>query len=159
MCLKISRSDKSVNERDLKAYHYVRPYLQHYIAAYGETLVATNLGPALACELIRDSDGVYSPSYATTWKNGTPSELVEQFHDFFARLQKHRLFFYDFNPKNFLVQQTENRLRLRYIDLKSLGQSRSLLGLEALPFFAKRKMIRRRDRFMNRCVYSTLEET
>ncbi len=158
-CLKIAKTDSRVNEQDLKAYLRVRPTLQHYIAQYDESLAETNLGKALASELIRDHDGSLSQSFAEYRRTiGAPQFLTNQFTDFFEILRQNNLFFYDFNPKNFLIQKTTEGIQLRYTDLKSLGRTRTLVALEHIPFFAKRKLKRRIKRFMERYVYPAAKE-
>ena len=150
-CLKIEKRHEPTNGHDLESYNAVKSILSQYIAIYDEKLVDTNLGKALACEFIRDSDGQPAQSFADYRQTRiTNQQLIDQFLDLFDLLQKNGLFFYDFNPKNFIVQQTKNGEHLKYTDLKSLGKTKTVLALERMPYFARKKLKRRIRRFIKR---------
>ncbi len=151
LCLKIEKVRLGTNEQDLAAYSRVKGILGPYIVVYGESLLATNLGKALCCELIRDHDGSLSQSFAEYRRERVLEDsLRNQFTAFFNTLQLHDLFFYDLNPRNFMIQRLPNGEHLMYTDLKSLGRIRTLFALERISFFARRKLKRRIRRFVHR---------
>jgi len=159
-CLKIAKGHDLINEHDLESCTAVKAILNQYIAVYDAALADTNLGKALVCEFIRDSDGQPSQSFAEYRKTQkTNQQLTDQFLDFFDLLQKNDLFFYDLNPKNFIVQRTKNREHLKYTDLKSLGKTKTALALEKTPYFARKKLKRRICRFIKRFLSPAEEET
>ncbi len=151
LCLKIEKAPDGTNQRDLSAYVRVRDILGSYIVDYGKSLLETNLGAALCCGLIRDHDGTLSQSFAEYRRAQSVSDsLRNQFTDFFDILQQHDLFFYDLNPRNFMIQRSPDGEHLKYTDLKSLGRTRTLFALERIPFFARHKLKRRIRRFEKR---------
>ena len=150
-CLKIEKKSGTINRQDLESYHIVKSILNSYLAGYDDELVETNMGAALVCELIFDEDGQPSESFAEYKQTQKPSpQLKDQFLHFFNLLQKNDLFFYDFNPKNFIVQKVPDGVRLRYIDLKSFKKTRTAFAIEKIPYFAKRKLKRRIERFIKK---------
>ena len=155
-CLKVAKNNSAVNEQDLQAYQRVQPLLRNHIAGYEDRLADTNLGKALVCELIRDDEGNPSASFAEYRRSNDSVEenLASQFAHFFDKISRENLFFYDLNPKNFIIQRTSEGTRLIYTDLKSLGKTRTLVALEKIPFFAKTKLRRRISRFKRRFLHS-----
>ena len=159
-CLKIEKGFESTNRHDLESYLAVRNILHRHIAAYDNELAETNLGKALVCELIVDDDGRPAQSFAEFRRvQNPPPQLMEKFMEFFELLQKNDLFFYDFNPKNFMIQQTPDGVRLKYTDLKSLGKTRTAFAIEKLPYFARRKLKRRVNRFIKRYLMQSVIKT
>ncbi len=153
-CVKIEKEADGTNQHDVEAHHLVKPVLNRYIAAYDNELVATNLGKALVCELIRDDNGPPSHSLAHYRRaGGNPQRLTPQFTEFFNLLRENDLFFYDFNPMNFIIQQTAKGEQLKYTDLKSLGKIKTAFSLEKIPYFARMKLNRRIRRFTNRFLF------
>ncbi len=135
--------------REIKAYNSVRSVIGDYLVAHEECLVETNLGKGVVCDLLIDDDGEYSRDFHHYQKNGLlTDEILGQLHDFFASLLKNNIFFYDFNYKNFLVWCRNGRKYLKYADMKSYNNSRTLIKVEKfVPMVAKYKMKRRIIRF------------
>ena len=159
-CLKIEKKADGTNRRDLESYHAVRAMLHRHIAAYDDELAETNMGKALVCELIIDSDGQPAQSFAEYRQTqDPPQQLMDQFLRFFELLQKNDLFFYDFNPKNFMIQRTPDGICLKYTDLKSLGKTRTMIAVEKIPYFARRKLKRRVNRFIKRYLMQSAVKT
>lgn len=159
-CLKIEKGSESTNQHDLESYRAVRNILHRHIAAYDDELAETNLGKALVCELIVDPNGQPAQSFAEfTQTQNPPQQLMDQFIAFFDLLQKNDLFFYDFNPKNFMIQQTPDGVCLKYTDLKSLEKTKTAFAIEKIPYFARRKLKRRVNRFIKRYLMQSAIKT
>jgi len=115
-----------------------------------EGAVSTNLGPGLAFELIRDSDGQMSRRLADCLA-GQPQD-VEQFVDLvdelYAFVRQHDVPLFDPNLHNLLVQRrSDQRDRLVVIDWKGGAANRELIPLSTLlPTHARRKVTRRFER-------------
>jgi len=143
-CLKIEKQKNGTNQHDLTAYSTVKNILAHFLVSYDPLLIQTNLGEALVCELLQDDNKQPSKSFADYKKTQKLSpELRSQFFVFFDTLQKNDLFFYDFNPKNFIIKKTLKGDCLKYTDLKSFKKTRTTFSLEFLPYFARKKLCRR----------------
>lgn len=156
-CLKVmKRTELNENVRDLAAYKRVVKQMQEFIPYYEPELIQTNMGLALVSELIIDLDDTPSKSYAYYWTHKKiPPQIYSQLDSFFDAIQSNDFFFYDLNPKNFLIQQIHNGHRLRYTDLKSLGHNRTLFSIEKIRCFARKKMHRRILRFKIRYMPSS----
>ncbi len=150
-CLKIEKKSDGTNRHDLEAYHAAKTMMNHFTTTYDNELADTNFGKALVCELVFDDNGQPSQSFASyKTKRHINQKLTAQFMDFFNLLRENDLFFYDFNPKNFLIQKTASGEQLKYTDLKSLGKTKTAFSLEKIPYFARMKLNRRIRRFVNR---------
>ena len=149
------------NFLELRNYHSVRDDLSDYLTTYRPGLLPTIRGMGLMCRKVVDSDGSLSRSWADWAPNnaGRMPVMAKHFERFFGRLLATRHYFFDFNDGNFLVQQTDEGLHLKFIDLKSYRLDRSLVRLTHwFEAAARRKMIRRRDRFLTRWFNSTTTE-
>ena len=148
LCIKIYNK-KGYGEKELeeeiKVYQEVKTKLSPYICHYEEELVPTNKGKGLATEIIRDDSGEISSSLIRKYKQVT-EELYQQLDDFCQRLIKDKIFFYDFNIANFVVQEKDNHQYLKYIDLKSYKKYKpwTYLRLERIiPYLAQRALKQR----------------
>ncbi len=156
-CIKIvikGKSDK-ILKRELKYYPIIKATLNNFIVKYDNKLVQTDKGIGLVCELVKDENNKLSPSLLSYLKtHSIDKELESELHYFTYQLIEHRLYFYDFNLKNFVVQQKNGKKHLKYIDLKSYENNKSwtFLKLEKIfPPLAELIMIRRLKR-----LYKTL---
>jgi len=136
--------------RELKYYFIIKSTINEFIVEYDQTLVETNKGLGLVCELLKDDNGKLSKPITFYINNGTiDKELQSEFHYFVYQLIEHKLYFYDFNLKNFVVQIKNGKKNLKYIDLKSYDNNKSwtFLKLEKIISpLAEKIMIRRLKR-------------
>ncbi|MBN2703877.1 MAG: hypothetical protein JXR23_06660 [Pontiellaceae bacterium] len=155
-CLKIEKRPGTANANELQAYRAVRIELGDYLAQCDPELAVTSEGEALVCELVRNADGTISPSFSEFLRTEkTDENLRRQFLEFFNLIAHHKLCFYDFNPKNFVIQHAEDGLQLKYTDLKSFHKTKTTFALEKIPFFATLKLKRRSARFIKRYLNQT----
>lgn len=145
-CLKVEIGSENLNQRDLDAFRKIHHILESYIPKY-YGIKQTSKGPALECELITDDTGQPSKSLYHYINNGMPEKVYHDLKKFFEIILHHNIYLYDLNPKNFLVQDNEGIQKLRFIDLKNLNKSNSIIPLEKYRFFAQRKLKRRIKRF------------
>lgn len=152
-CIKVPLDSAGIhhNQHDLDAYLKLKGELGKFICCYEPQMVETNLGPGLVSELLRDVDGEISESLFDYLKHGNTEEVVEMLGQFFLVLLQKKLYFYDFNQLNFVVQCAGESPSLKYIDIKGYRRSKSGLGLENwLGILARRKMKRRMNRLFKR---------
>ncbi|NLX24434.1 MAG: hypothetical protein GXY61_00520 [Lentisphaerae bacterium] len=155
-CLKIEKRPGAANANELQAYRAVQNLLSDYLAECEPELAVTSEGEALVCELVRDADGTISPSFSEfLLTEKTDENLRRQFLEFFDLIVRHKLCFYDFNPKNFVIQHAEDGFQLKYTDLKSFHKTKTAFALEKIPFFATLKLKRRSTRFIKRYLNQT----
>ena len=146
-CLKVERGLKNLNQQDFDAHQKIYTILESYIPKYFG-MKQTSRGLALECELIVDDTGQPSKSlYYYYLNDGISSDVLYELDKFFDTILTHDIYLYDLNPKNFLVQDIQGIQKLRFIDLKNLNKSNSILPLEKYRFFARRKLKRRIMRF------------
>ena len=114
-------------------------------------IVETDLGQGLVMDLILNDTGEIAPNLQQwTNKNKFSPDILSQFEIFFSLLFEHRLWFYDFNNANFVIQHKDGRKNVIFIDTKSFNHNNSwsMLKLEyVIPFLARRRMKRRIHRF------------
>ena len=154
LCVKVALCKKhsKLLKKEIESNEVFQKTLSPYVTPY-YGLVPTNYGLGLVSELITDSPtNTLSPRLRDWLKihKTISKELLPQFQDFFERLLKHNLWFYDFNDENFLIQKKNNNLRLVFVDTKSLNRNNSwsFLKLEyVIPALAKIRMKRRIHRF------------
>ncbi len=149
-CVKVIVRPKEAGllQKELEAYFAVKSFLGEYLVLYDANLVKTNYGVGLVCELLKDDDGSISKPLSFYMRKDKllNRELISQFWHFFYCLLENDLFFYDFNLQNFMVQNKEGRLMLKYTDLKSYCRYKPwiFLRLEKIfPFLARRLMCHR----------------
>jgi len=154
LCVKVALQKKhnKLLKKEIRYNEKFQQTIGPYVTRYYE-LIQTNYGLGLTCDLVTDTPGnTLSPRLKDWLEAGrtfTP-ELLTQFQDFFERLLKYELWFYDFNIENFLIQKQGDKLRLVFVDTKSLNRNNSwsFLKLEyVIPFLAKIRMKRRIRRF------------
>ena len=154
LCVKVALNPKHTNllKKEIKYNELFQKFLTPYVPAYYD-MVKTNQGPGLISDLITDEEtGTLSPmlrDWLCINRHLSP-ELLAQLQDFFERLLKHHLWFYDFNDENFLVQKKNGKLQLLFVDTKSFNRNNSwsFMKLEyVIPTLAKIRMKRRIQRF------------
>lgn len=141
LCVKIY-TKKGYGEKELKEeikiYQEVKNKLSPYICHYEEELVPTNQGLGLVTEIIRDDNLDTSQSLGLKYPHIT-EEYYQQLDDFCHRLIENKIYFYDFNVANFVVQEKDKHQYLKYIDLKSYKKYKpwTYLRLERIiPYLA-----------------------
>jgi len=155
--IKIGRGETAdsvdANQLELRNYLGLRDELGDYLTTYHNRLWPTTRGPGLLCKKVLDSDGSLSRPWSD-WAACHPEKIPQMmacFEQFFECLLAKRHYFFDFNDRNFLLQQSDLGNQLKFIDLKSYRLDRALLPVTRwFEGSAKRKMLRRRDRFMER---------
>lgn len=116
--------------REIDAYYEVKSFIDDFVPAYEPSLVQTNIGQGLVCELFRDDDGRYSQTLGNYLKHHSMGDdLTHQMWMFAYNLMAYHLFFYDFNLNNFIVQIKEGKLCLKYTDLKSYNHYKPFVYL------------------------------
>lgn len=146
-CLKIDINDSGLNQRDLDAYYNVSPILREYLPTYFG-IIRTSKGKALETELIADESGIPSKSiYEYYISHKISLSLKNELGKLFSLLIENKIYLYDLNPKNILIQEKEGDQFIKFIDLKNLNYSNSFLQLEKIDFFGKIKMKRRIKKF------------
>lgn len=153
LCVKVALKPKhkKLLQKEINNNALFRKAIGPYVPRYYK-IVATNKGPGLLTDLIYNDDNRLSPRLKDWLRQGKPltKELVSQFDDFFGRLLKHHLWFYDFNEENFLIRTRKGHHYLYFVDTKSLNRNNSWSTLKLeyiLPFLARRRMLRRIRRF------------
>lgn len=153
LCVKVALKPrhKKLLQKEINNNALFRKTIGPYVPRYYK-IVATNKGPGLLTDLIYDDDNRLSPRLID-WllqKKPITKEIAAQFNDFFARLLKYNLWFYDFNDENFLIRTHKGRHYVYFVDTKSLNRNNSWSTLKLeyfIPFLAKRRMLRRIQRF------------
>ena len=153
LCVKVALKPKhkKLLQKEINNDARFRRTIGKYVPRYYK-IVSTNKGPGLLTDLIYDDDNRLSPRLADWVCAGKPitKDMVDQFDDFFTRLLKYKLWFYDFNDENFLIRTSKGKPCLYFVDTKSLNRhnSWSTLKLEYIvPALARRRMLRRIQRF------------
>ncbi|MBO4520977.1 MAG: hypothetical protein J5787_07200 [Alphaproteobacteria bacterium] len=159
-CVKVllPHAGLSVFERELKNYTAVKDVLKDFVIPCEKELVETNKGPGMICDLITDDNGEISQMIFNYKKD---AEVKEKLDAFAALLLTHKLFFYDFNMYNFVVQIKNGKKNLKYIDLKSFRRNKSwcFLKLENVFDFLARTIMTRRLKRLYRDLGIEMPET
>lgn len=143
----------SENARELRVYKKLAFSLKGFIPEYEEELVSTDKGLGLVCRQVLDDNGDLSKTLGEYLNDPdtSPERLKPQLDRFFQTLFLKKLYFFDFNLNNFLIQIHDGRPTLRFIDLKGYRKDRSVLPVSYLSSsLAKRKMKRRIERLYKR---------
>ncbi len=153
LCVKVAlkKTHNKLLKKEIKNNRLFQKTIDPYVPRYYK-LVQTNKGLGLITDLVYDDDNRLSPRLTDWVRSGKKitKEMVAQFDDFFTRLLRYKLWFYDFNNENFLIRTHKGKQYVYFVDTKSLNRhnSWSTLKLEYfLPFFARRRMQRRIQRF------------
>ena len=152
LCVKVALKKKyeKLLKKDLENNQRFHEGIGLYVPTYYK-LIQTNKGLGLVSDLIHDKKGL--SARLADWvieKRPVKKEIIKQFDDFFARVLKYRLWFYDFNSANFLIRYYNKHYHIFFVDTKSLNRNNSwsMLKLEYIfPFLAKRRILRRIYRF------------
>ena len=153
LCVKVALRKKhnKLLQKEIRNNTLFRKTIGPYVPRYYK-LINTNKGLGLTSDLIYDDDNRLSPRLRDWYKvhNDLGPDIMRQFNDFFSRLLKYHLWFYDFNNENFLIRTHNGRHYLYFVDTKSLNRNNSwsTLKLEYLiPSLARHRMLRRIRRF------------
>ena len=153
LCVKVpirKHDAEIVLRRELSTYNQVKEILSEFVIPYNPELVETNRGLGIVCHLLRNEDKSIAKSLYEYRLTGEISEdVVEQICRFYWVCLKNRLYFYDLNSKNFLIQIKSGRKYIKYSDLKSYRRTQSLLQFDNfIPLLAAMKMRRRLKRLL-----------
>ncbi|NCB49437.1 MAG: hypothetical protein EOM53_01995 [Alphaproteobacteria bacterium] len=154
-CIKIANPDNldcNINLIDLKNYKILKKYLNPFLPHYEDRLLKTDKGLGLVSEMIIDHDNKKSLSIGEFKKKykKIPFSIQKELKEFIKIVIKNKLFLYDYNFNNFIIQEkSKNVYKLYFIDCKSLNKSRSYIPIEKISFFALIKLKRRIKRFLN----------
>ena len=100
LCVKVALRKKhnKLLQKEIKNDALFRKTIRQYTPRYYK-LVQTNKGLGLTSDLIYDDDNRLSPRLSDWLRQGKSltKEITAQFDDFFTRLLKYKLWFYDFN--------------------------------------------------------------
>lgn len=152
LCIKVYiNANKKPNEmhQEISIYKILKEQLNTYLCFYEDNLTETDKGLGLVCELLRNDDGQISQSLVKCKRPLTP-EIIAQIHNFTDTLIKEKIYFYDFNIKNFALQIKNGKPQLKYIDLKSYNKYKpwTYLHLEKIiPYLAQRALRQRIKKF------------
>jgi hypothetical protein len=121
----------------------------HVPRYYGK--LRTNLGDGFIVDLICDFDGEESRSLQWYFKHGVPvSEFVPYLDSLKANLLKNQIIFnVDMGRFNILFQKLSYE-EARLVVIDGLGNHTAINLLDGIPFFARRKIERRWQRFIGR---------
>ena len=153
LCVKVALKKKheKLLQKEINNDAMFHKAIGSYVPRYYK-LVRTNKGLGLTTDLIFDDNNRLSPRLKDWLHQGKPltKEILSQFDDFYARLLKHGLWFYDFNDENFLIRTRKGRQQMYFVDTKSLNRNNSWSTFKLeyfIPFLARRRMLRRIRRF------------
>ena len=153
LCVKVALKKKyeKLLHKEVNNNALFQKTIRLYVTRYYK-LVQTNKGLGLVTDLMYDEDNRLSPRLMDWLNQGKTftKDILWQFTDFFGRLLKHRLWFYDFNDENFILRTRKYRTYVCFVDTKSLNRNNSWSTLKLeyiLPFLARRRMLRRIRRF------------
>ncbi len=156
-CVKVLINPKKTKllQRELNTYRFLRERMQKFIAEYDPEPAVTDKGLGLVCELLKNDDGSLCKPIWKFVRNGRLDPTLDgQIYDFTQTLLKNKLYFYDFNLNNFVVQINNGVKKLKYIDLKSYNSNKSWTFLKLEKVFsplAEMIMVRRLKRFYKYC--------
>ncbi|MBE6453168.1 MAG: hypothetical protein E7012_06760 [Alphaproteobacteria bacterium] len=137
-CVKILKKSNNIQimKRELQTYLNVKSTLNDLLPEYENTLVKTDKGMGVVCELLKDDDGQLSKPIFYYIKDGKVDEdIISELYYFVYQLMEHDLYFYDFNLKNFVIQIKNGHKKLKYIDLKSYDNNKSWTFLKLEKIF------------------------
>ncbi len=152
-CVKVMREGKSprVLEHELTVYQRLEPAIGRFLVPVYAPLVQTDKGIGMVQRLLRDDDGRYSRPIRSYSGGLMPREVKRQLAQFLQACLQHRVYFFDVNPLNFIVQYRGGYPYLCYSDLKSYNRYKAwtYLHLErVIPALAARIMRRRFSRML-----------
>ena len=147
------------SQREIRFYQKLRRrkalHSKHIPTFHG--VADTNLGTGIVVDLIRDYDGQISRPMNWYLAEGYPIEdfepLLKELYESF--LENSIIFNHDMTIGNLLLQK-RSMTRGRLVAIDGLGDTVSIDWLDAIPWFAKRKIRRRWLRFLER-LYRTRE--
>ncbi|WP_158224651.1 YrbL family protein [Agaribacterium haliotis] len=152
--VKVLLGDESTQmQREIRIYEYLNknkavPYKR--IPAYYGT-VETNLGTGYVFDLVRDADGQVSKSLKWYLQHGSsPKDFKRQLKNLRRYFLKYKVIFnHDMYEGNILVRITKKGRR-KLVVIDGLGEVTFVQWPNRFGFFAKRKIMRRWQRFYRR---------
>ncbi len=160
LAVKLPLTDTSEqSQREIRFYRKLRRrkamHSKHIPAFHG--LADTNHGTGIVVDLIRDYDGQISRPMNWYLAEGYPVEefepLLKELYESF--LDNRIIFNHDLTIGNLLLQK-RSMTRGRLVAIDGLGDTVAIGWLDAIPWFARRKIRRRWIRFLER-LYRTSE--
>jgi len=144
--------------RELRFYHWLQRRnmvnFRHLPRFYGQA--ETNLGPGFIVDLISDYDGTVSRSLLWHFEQGYP---IREFIPYLVELRQYLVenlivFSADMSRYNVLLNRiSTGEARLVVID--GLGNHSAINFLDSIPWFARRKIRRRWERFYSKLEYNS----
>ena len=160
LAIKLPHAETSEQtEREIRFYQKLRRrkavHSKHIPTFHG--VVDTSLGAGIVVDLIRDYDGQISRPMNWYLAEGYPVEefepMLKELYESF--LDNRIIFNHDMNIGNLLLQK-RSMTRGRLVAIDGLGDTVAVDWLDAIPWFARRKIRRRWLRFLER-LYRTAE--
>lgn len=169
-CLKLPSDETQaveLNKLEYRAYQQLSSQqLQHeafFVQCYG--LVETNLGQALEVERLF----LYKRQPALSlhqWledhhlqQQYLVTDIVRMIDSFSNYLIEHDLPIFDLNSGNLMLCEHQGKLALKYVDVKSLLQSKEIIPISRwFKGLMHRKVKRRADRLKQLLLHSTVKE-
>lgn len=145
----VNSISKSYNQIDLENYLILQSKIGTYLPKYDTSLVKTNLGLGLCSEIIFDYSGKKSKNLSSFLvdKKIVNSSIKLLLNEFFSIILDRKIFLFDINLGNFIVQEKKDSYKLCFIDCKSLNSYKSLISLSKFSSCSLKKLQRRIDRF------------
>lgn len=152
LCVKVvqKRENRHYLTDEIAAYQSLHKAMGKHAAFCADHLVETDQGEGLVCALVRDADGSLSRPLEDYIANDEIDDAILAALDLFFRdiILGKRLYLFDFNVRNFVIQQTGDGPVIVFIDLKSYAQYKPLgyLRLERLVPALAMQIVKRRAR-------------
>lgn len=147
-----NRKESKQSAKEIKYYKQLQKKKllnwKHLPEYFGE--VKTNMGDGFILELIKDYDGEVSKSFAYYLKQDGVKKYEKQIEVYKQYFLKYCIIFnYGMMPKNILLRKTsKDESELVLID--GLGDVSHFTILNNIPFFARRRISRRWEKFVKK---------
>ncbi|MGI9318888.1 MAG: YrbL family protein [bacterium] len=144
--------------RELSFYRWMQRRnmnnFKHLPRFYGQ--VETNLGRGFVVDLVSDYDGTISKSLYWHFERGySISEFIPYLEELRQYLVENLIVFsVDMSRFNVLFNRVSNR-EARLVVIDGLGNHSAINWLDEIPYFARRKIKRRWDRFFLKLQYNS----
>jgi len=147
-----NRKESKQSAKEIKYYkHLLRKKLsnwKHLPKYFGE--IKTNMGDGFVLELIKDYTGEVSRNFAYYIKKDGVEKYEKELKEYKEYFLKYCIIFnYGMMPKNILLRKnSETQFELVLID--GLGDVSHFTVLNTIPYFARRRITRRWDKFVKK---------